>query len=510
MVVYVNNRGNDTFFGTSNAYDQVDYEGSLTDYSFSQNANGTVTVSHPQFGTDTLSSIDGFWFSGEGAWYSLEDAVALTSSGNGNGGTVVNGTLTGGNGNDVLQGGSGNDVFYGGTGNDSINGNGGGYNQVDYDGALSDYAFTQNANGSVSVSHPQYGTDTLSDIDGFWFGGEGAWYSMADALANSSGNSGGNSGGTLVDGIRNGGNGNDTLTGGNGDDVFYGGQGNDMINGNGGGYNQVNYDGALADYAFTQNANGTVTVSHPQYGTDTLSDIDGFWFGGEGAWYSTADAVANSGGNTGGGNGGILGGGTLIGGVMTGTTGNNALTGDGDANVFYANRGNDTIDGNGGTDTLNVDGDVIEWTFTQNNNGSVTMTHPTWGQNILTSIELINFGRSGQTFSVADAIAQTAGLPEFRLDNDNVLNGTNGNDVMIGTNADENFYGGVGNDFYNGGGGFDQLNYDGNFSEYTVTQNDNGSFTISHDVWGVDTFQNIEGLFFNGDGAFVSVNELSA
>ena len=27
-------------------------------------------------GTDTLNSVEGFWFKGEGEWYSLEDAFA--------------------------------------------------------------------------------------------------------------------------------------------------------------------------------------------------------------------------------------------------------------------------------------------------------------------------------------------------------------------------------------------------------------------------------------------------
>ncbi len=64
MAVFNNRNGDDRFIGTAE-YDQVDYAGSLLDYTFTQNANGTVTVTHAQFGTDTLTSIEGFWFNGE-------------------------------------------------------------------------------------------------------------------------------------------------------------------------------------------------------------------------------------------------------------------------------------------------------------------------------------------------------------------------------------------------------------------------------------------------------------
>jgi len=50
--------------------------------------------------------------------------------------------------------------------------------------------------------------------------------------------------------------------------------------------------------------------------------------------------------------------------------------------TFYVGRGNDIVEGSGGDeDVLRIDGDIIEWTFTLQNDGSLVMTHPTWGQN---------------------------------------------------------------------------------------------------------------------------------
>ena len=474
MAVFIKTIGTTTYGGTGAEYDQVDYPGQVSDYDITRNSDGTITVFHPRLGTDTLTSIEGLWFQGEAAWYSMDDAIAAT----GGGGT-----------NNNLIGTNNNDVFVDTDGNTVIDGNGGAYNQVDYVGALSDYTFTQNADGSVTAVHAIRGTDTLRDIDGLWFQGEGQWVSMSDALA-ASGGGGGNNNPT---------NGNDNLLGTNGNDIFIGSRGNDTIDGNGGAYNQVDYAGRLADYTLTQNANGTITVSHPVNGRDTLTDIDGLWFQGEARWYSMADALAAAAGPSGG---------TMIGGVYTGTHGNNNLVGDTTATTFYSMRGNDSITGRSNNDTLNVDGDVIEWVFTENTDGSVSMSHAMWGIKTIDGIENIFFGRSAETLTVAEAITATEGLPDFRLDADGVLNGSPGNDTMTGTGADEYFYGGVGNDTINGRGGFDQINYDGNRSEYTITQNTDGSFRVSHDIWGTDTVRNVEGFYFNGNNEWVGADNL--
>jgi len=200
---------------------------------------------------------------------------------------------------------------------------------------------------------------------------------------------------------------------------------------------------------------------------------------------------------------------------------NDTLVGDGGDNTFFAGRGTDLIQGGAGNDTLNVDGDIFEWTYSANADGSITMTHPTWGENTLIGIEQILSQRSGEVFSIDEAIASTNGLPRFRVDNDNVINGTNGDDVIPGVDGLQGFYGGTGDDVFLGTDGFDQINYDGARAEYTITQNGDGSVTVDHPIWGTDTLNDIEGLVFTGvepgvGGAqtapfeFISVDDLFA
>lgn len=548
--------GNTTFRGKKKEFDQVDYDGDISEYTFTQSSNGSVTVQHPEYGTDTLISIEGLWFIGSSTFYTIEEALTLSSEPipvepvspepiepepvdpKPVDPTPSDPYIIGTDGNDDLIGSDINNTFSTGRGDDFVHGNGGVYNQVDLEGSIADYVFVQNANGSVSASRADNSTVTMVDIDGVWFIGEAQWYSLTDAI-------------TIagvepvdpepvepepvdpepVDPFIQGTDGNDTLIGAEMNNTFFGGLGDDVIDGNGGDYNQADYEGSIMEYAMTQNDDGSITVTHPIWGTDTLTDIDGFWFGGDAQWYSLADALAAVSGtepvnpepvdpepvdpepvNPEPVDPGPAGpsGGTFIDGVYTGTSGVDALVGGTDAMTFNTGMGvGDTVIGNSNADTLNVEGGVVEWTFFNNADGSVTMTHPTWGSNTMTGIDSILFGRTGQTLSVADAAAATAGLPAFRLDDDGVVNGTPFDDVMVGTDGFDNYYGGVGNDVYDGGAGFDQVNYDGLRSDYTIVDNGDGTINISNDVFGTDTLSSIEGIFFNGGSNGIPVDGIT-
>ncbi|MCO6187920.1 galactose oxidase-like domain-containing protein [Rhizobium sp. L1K21] len=208
------------------------------------------------------------------------------------------GQFYGTTGDDVFNGGAGLDVFIGDGGNDYYDGGGGYYNQVDYSGAAADYSFTRNVDGTVTVSHPSGGIDTLKNIDGLWFAGESKWYALND-LVPVPPDSNGDEEGYVIDAGDNGGyfygtTGDDIFNGGAGVDVFHGGLGDDTYDGAGGYYNQVDFDGNRADYQFTENADGTITAIHATYGEDVLKNIDGVWFTGDEAWVSVDDLTSSS------------------------------------------------------------------------------------------------------------------------------------------------------------------------------------------------------------------------
>jgi len=499
--------GNDILIGLENEYSQADYNGFAQDYTFTQNADGSVQVVSAVFGTDTLTNIDGIWFGDQREWFSVDSLIV--------GDTPVNtgppsefvvdefGILIGDDNDNTLFDTSDINSLFGGLGNDTLVGLAGEYSQADYNGFADEYHFSQNADGSVTVEHATYGTDTLTDIDGVWFGGQREWFSI-DSLINA------NTGPVNpapptefeVDefGILIGDDNDNTLFDTDDINSLFGGLGDDTLVGQADAYSQADYNGFANEYSFTQNADGSVTVEHATYGTDTLTDIDGVWFGGQREWFSIDDLIDSV--NTGpvdpepvdpgpvdpepvdpepvdpepvdpepvdpGPNTGVL-----IDGIITGSNDvDDTLIGDGGDNTFFAGRGTDLI--------------------------QVTMTHPTWGANTLIGIEQITSQRSGETFSIDEAIASTNGLPRFRLDNDNVINGTHLDDVIPGGTDVQGFYGGTGDDVFLGTGDFEQVNYDGSRSEYEFTQNADGSITVEHDIWGTDTLNDIDALIFTG------------
>jgi len=158
----------------------VNYFGRLEDYSFTRNADGTVTVVNAETGTDTLTDIDGFWFNGSQLWLPIEAVVApVGSTIEGTpGDDILDGTIA----DDTMVGNGGSDQFQESLGNDTIIGDAGVYSQVNYFGRLEDYTFTRNADGTVTVENSETGTDTLTEIDGFWFNGSQVWLPIEDLL----------------------------------------------------------------------------------------------------------------------------------------------------------------------------------------------------------------------------------------------------------------------------------------------------------------------------------------
>jgi hypothetical protein len=352
------------------------------------------------------------------AFGGLLDKVVLIVSSHGENpptGNAITGTagddyLADTDANDVIKAGDGKDtIFLGGKGDDTVDGEGGGYNQVDLTGKAADYSFARNADGTITVASTATGTDTLKNINGFWFYGEEKWYS-ADQLAPTTGNPGGGDPGgpgnaitgTAADDFLADTDANDVIKAGDGKDtIFLGGKGDDTVDGEGGGYNQVDLTGKAADYSFARNADGTITVASTATGTDTLKNINGFWFYGEEKWYS-ADQLAPATGNPGGGGAtGLTVNADPAGGYYTGSDGNDRFNGGAGNDTFAGGKGNDAYFGGGGDyNQVDLAGAIADWDFSKNADGSVTATHAVYGIDTLSDIDGIWFEDAAQWKSI--------------------------------------------------------------------------------------------------------------
>ena len=80
------------------------------------------------------------------------------------------------------------------------------------------------------------------------------------------------------------------------------------------------------------------------------------------------------------------------------------------------------------------------------------------------------------------------------------LVGGEGNDTLDGGNGKDDLTGGGGNDILYGGNGQDTAHYRGNFSDYQISQNQDGSYTVTDTVDGrdgSDTVYDVELFAFN-------------
>ncbi len=375
-----------------------------------KNADGTFTYTPKAgfTGTDTFQ----YGVTSEGSVRTLQQAtvtVTVTADpGTQPGTNTINGTsgndyIVDTNANDIIRGGDGMDVIaLTGRGDDIVDGEGGSYNQVDLNGKASDYTFTRNPDGSITVKSAAYGTDLLKNIHGFWFYGENKWYTDEQLAPK-----------IVVPGAKNtinGTAGNDYLFDTDADDIMLGGdgqdifellkKGNDIVDGQGGAYNQVNLAGKASDYTFARNSDGSMTVSSAATGTDTLKNIQGFWFHGEGKWYGagqlasspppTGENVINA---------------DPSGGYYVGTDGNDRFNGGKGNDVFVGGKGNDVYYGGGGSyNQVDLSGKIADWDFRKNGDGSYTGSHAAYGQDTFHDISAIWFGEESAWKPIDDLV----------------------------------------------------------------------------------------------------------
>ncbi|MFS0513309.1 S8 family serine peptidase, partial [Nostoc sp. UIC 10607] len=228
-------------------------------------------------------------------------------------------------------------------------------------------------------------------------------------------------------------------------------------------------------YGDADTANDTYfyTNEYGIYGATTLSDSSGT------DTINAAAITSNSYLNLNPGSTSILEGTNLI--ISTGTTIENAFTGDGNdtiignsaANVLSAGRGNDTLDGGAGNDTLK--GGRGNDTYIVNSSGDVVIENANEGTDTLRSSVTSTLGANVENLTLTGTAA---------------INGTGNslNNVITGNSGNNNLNGGAGNDTLNGGAGNNTL-YGGTGNDRYIFNSDNYISITEYVGEGVDTVE---------------------
>ncbi len=367
---FVTGSGNDTvagsaadnLFRTGAGADSVDGAGGTDLLCYDDHPAGVVVdLTNPSGPNGNASDGAGDHVVGISKICGTEGDDVLTGDATGNDliGAGGNDTLRGGGGRDAVIGGDGNDVLDGGTGNDIVSGG-------------PDVDIAEYTGRSEAIIADLDGAD--DDDGGPSDGASGA----RDSITAS------------VEGVR-GGTGDDTLTGNSGANTLDGGPGNDTLDGLGGA--DTFMGGTGTDVVTYASRTAAVTASIPD-GTATADDGEV----GEG------DAIGNDVEN------------------LTGGTGADTLTGNGQGNVLLGGLGGDTLVGNGGVDSTSY----------ADRSAAVTAT--------------IGGG------PVSGVVGEGDNLQSL----ENLTGGT-GNDTLSGDGAANRLDGGAGDDQLFGNGGADDL-----------------------------------------------------
>ncbi len=264
--------------------------------------------------------------------------------------------------------------------------------------------------------------------------------------------------------IRNGTAGNDTLTGTNDADFFFAGAGDDTMFGGYG--NDTFYASAGQDFMFGESGSDTVDYSAVTEQPSFLG-FNGVYVVLQEGWgaelgtsardyYSSIENV-------------------------TGSNFNDAIQGDGNANIIRGLNGNDFIEGAGGADTL------------EGGNGIDGLIYATSNARVV--VDLLNNTASGghAAGDVISGFENLAGSSYSDIlsgtNGANIIEGGEGNDAINARNGNDTIDGGRGNDVLTGGSGFDTFvfsTFDDNTGTDRIMDFDVDRDTIRFDVGQYD------------------------
>ncbi|MEM8798735.1 MAG: tandem-95 repeat protein [Pseudomonadota bacterium] len=479
--------GADVFFGAQ-GHDHIDYHSS--DQAVIVDLTDNLAESGGHAEGDVFIDVDAVSGSGTGDDILTADDSGMIFIGYGGNDTLTGGAgsddLRGGEGDDVIDGGAGNDTLTAGTGSDTLYGGEGDDTLIDgesidiLDGGDGSDRIELHARvgagatqGNTVADTGTTGIDTLVLAD---FGGD-SYDVQNDFSAASSGIE--IIDGSLVTGETFGGEGagpynfdftgiqlidvdmitgsseGDTITGSAGDDRIEGRGGDDVIDG-GSGIDTAVFSDTIDNYTISLDGDGNLVVFDTSGvdGTDTLSGIETLGFDGEefNLVVGNGDVATTAYGTSGRD-------------VMISEGGNNNLRGSDGADVIIGAADGFTYVGYVASDT----GVNIDLTDNLAESGG-------WAEgDVLINLDLIAGSGTADDIIIAD-------------DSGMKLEGYGGDDTLTGGAGHDQFYGGAGADTITGGDGTDTLILGGNRDEYDIVQNNDGTFTVTHN--GIGTLGN--------------------
>ena len=351
--------------------------------------------------------------------------------------------MNGGGSADLIAAGGGDDTINGGAGNDALFG-GLGTDRAVYTASRSQITSvtTDGTTLTFTAAATGEGTDTLTGFEIVQLAG----VDHAVQLGTVGGNTlTGTAGSDLIHGN----DGNDTIQGGAGADLLLGGVGTDTLT----------YAGDATGVTvnlLTGTASGGDAAGDVFSGFENLS-------GGSGDDVLTGDGNANTiDGNQG---TDILSGGggadTLFGNggtdTLLGDNGDDLLYGGGEDDILAGGAGNDQLFGEGGIDTAIFLANRTQVVLTNTTGAVLTVDASATGAGVdtLTGIEIVQLGGVDHAVQLGGSGSQS-------------LTGTAGSDLLHGGDGNDTIEGGADGDLLDGGAGTDTLSYAGDSAGVTV------------------------------------------
>ncbi|MBY3425447.1 hypothetical protein HFN86_35625 [Rhizobium laguerreae] len=258
-------------------------------------------------------------------------------------------------------------------------------------------------------------------------------------------------------------------TGGDGDDVIVASSSAERVNG-GAGSDTVDYTGSAEGVSVDLAAKrGTGGAEGDQY--HSIENVTGSLLDDE--------ISGDSGSNTlsGGGNDDYLfgdgGADTLIGGdgddQIDGWDGDDILSGGEGSDILSGDSGNDQIDGGNGTDAIGLLGEIEDYAFFRNADGSITVANADDGVDILTSIEQVFLFETGETLDLSDFVSSAPASAINGTESADTVSSDASDNLISTLGGDDTINASEGNDVIDTGKGEDVVRFAEPIGGYTIT-----------------------------------------